>query len=68
VFESVAAYRPEGLVTVEEVRKILADFVARDLMLQEGNLYLSLAVLPLDSAGIEMPPQRAEVGLSAVAV
>jgi ribosomal peptide maturation radical SAM protein 1 len=68
VFESVAACRPEGLVTVEEVRKILADFVARDLMLQEGNLYLSLAVLPLDSAGIEMPPQRAEVGLSAVAV
>jgi ribosomal peptide maturation radical SAM protein 1 len=65
VFESVAACQPEGSVTVEEVRKILADFVARDLMLQEGNLYLSLAVLPLESASIEMPPQQAAVGLGA---
>jgi ribosomal peptide maturation radical SAM protein 1 len=67
LFESVAACRPEGSVTVEEVRKILADFVARDLMLQEGNLFLRLAVLPLDSTGMEMPPQPS-TSVSTVAV
>ncbi len=48
VFETVAGRHPEETITIEKVRKILGDFVERDLMLQEGNSYLCLAVLPLN--------------------
>jgi len=68
VLESVAGRHPEEAVTIEKVRKILGEFVARDLMLQEGNSYLSLAVLPLDYESLAMPPMEASAGLSAAAV
>ena len=48
IFETAASRHPEDRTTIEQVRKILAEFVAKDLMLREENLYLSLAVLPID--------------------
>jgi len=66
IFEAVAGRYPE--VTIEKVRKILSEFVALDLMLQEENLYLRLAILPIHETEIEMPPPHAAVGLSAAAV
>jgi ribosomal peptide maturation radical SAM protein 1 len=65
VFESVADRYP---VTIENVRQILDEFVARDLMLQEGNLYLSLAVLPLSNASMELPLTQASASVSTAAV
>jgi len=55
VLEAVSGLHPEEPVTIEKVRKILGEFVARDLMLQEGNLNLSLAILPLTPTSIETP-------------
>lgn len=63
VLESVAGRHPEEPVTIEKVREILGEFVARDLMLQEGSSYLSLAILPLDYASLEMPPLQVSAGL-----
>jgi hypothetical protein len=69
VLESVAVRHPEEAVTIEKVRKILGEFVARELMLQEGNSYLALAVLPLDYESLEMPRIHATANLgTAVAV
>src|SRR5947209_4437783 len=67
IFESVAGRHPEESITLEKVRRILSEFVARDLMLQEGNLYLSLAILPLNYENVEMPAMHTSANLSAVA-
>ena len=66
ILEAVAGRYPE--VTIENVRKILSEFVALDLMLQEENLYLRLAILPIHETEIEMPPPHVAAGLSAAAV
>lgn len=44
-----------GESMLEEGRKSLREFVARDLMLQEDNFYLSLALLPLRETGTALP-------------
>ncbi len=67
VFETVAARHPEETITVDKVRKILGDFVERELMLQEGNSYLCLAVLPLDYESLEVIPLRTSTHLSTAA-
>jgi hypothetical protein len=67
VFESIAGRHPEETITLEKVRKILGDFVERDLMLQEGNLYLCLAVLPLNDENLEVLPVRSSTNLSTAA-
>ncbi len=67
IWTSIADSHPEESITIERVREILGEFVSRDLMLEEGNLYLALAILPLDTS-VEMLPQRApaDVGLLAL--
>jgi hypothetical protein len=67
VFESVGGRHPEETITLEKVREILGDFVERDLMLQEGNLYLCLAVLPLNDENLEVLPVRSSTNLSTAA-
>jgi len=64
---SVAGRHPEETITMEKVRRILADFVERDLMLQEGNSYLCLAVLPLNYEDLEVLPAQLSTNLSASA-
>ncbi|HET9363589.1 MAG TPA: hypothetical protein VFP71_01240, partial [Candidatus Angelobacter sp.] len=68
VFESVAGRHPEETVTIEKVRKILGEFVEHDLMLQEGNSYLCLAVLPLDYESKVLPMQLSATTMSTMAV
>lgn len=67
IFESVSGRHPEESVTLEKVRRILSEFVARDLMLQEGNLYLSLAILPLNYENLDMPHMHTQANLGVVA-
>lgn len=58
IWSSLAENHPEETITLERVREILGEFVSRELMLEEGNLYLALAILPLDTS-VEILPQPA---------
>jgi ribosomal peptide maturation radical SAM protein 1 len=67
IWASVAGSHPDESVTIEKVREILGEFVSHDLMLEEGNLYLALAILPLNYTSQEMLPLHTSAGLSTVA-
>jgi hypothetical protein len=58
LLEYAALQYPDRSFTLEDVHKVLRAFVERDLMLQEDNLYLSLALLPLDQSVEIVPPPR----------
>jgi hypothetical protein len=58
LLDYAASQYPDQSFTMEDIHKILRGFVERDLMLQEDNLYLSLALLPLDQSVEIMPPPR----------
>jgi hypothetical protein len=58
LLEYAASQYPDQSFTLEDIRKVLRGFVERDLMLREDNLYLSLALLPLDRSVEIMPPSR----------
>src|SRR6266700_3882955 len=60
LLEYASAQHPEESFTLEDVRKVLRHFVEHELMLQEDNLYLSLALLPLDQSVEVMPPPSLE--------
>jgi ribosomal peptide maturation radical SAM protein 1 len=60
LLEYAASQHPDQSFTPEGVRKVLRELVERDLMLQEDNQYLSLALLPLDQSVEVMPPPRSE--------
>jgi len=47
-----------------EAKEILQEFLDRDLMLKEENLYLSLALLALRATGLELP--QAQLAASAL--
>ncbi|MFL6387925.1 MAG: RiPP maturation radical SAM C-methyltransferase [Terriglobales bacterium] len=64
VFETVAGRHPEETITIEKVRKILGEFVERELMIQEGNSYLCLAILPLNYESLNMFPIQSSATLS----
>ncbi len=63
LLETVLEHHPEKSTKAEEARSILREFVSRDLMLQEDNFYLSLALLPLRdlNRGMMQPPVAARV-------
>ena len=66
LLEHAASQYPDQSFIREDIQKVLRDFVQRDLMLQEDNLYLSLALLPLDhSAEITPPPRLAHASRAA---
>jgi ribosomal peptide maturation radical SAM protein 1 len=67
LLEYAASQFPDQSFTLEDIHKVLRGFVERDLMLQEDNLYLSLALLPLEESVEVMPPHRPEAA-STVAV
>jgi ribosomal peptide maturation radical SAM protein 1 len=61
LLESVLGEDAENPALLEEGRRILDEFIARDLMLKEDNFYLSLALLPLPSAtspAFELPQSK----------
>src|SRR5690349_20618754 len=58
LLEYAKAHYPDQSFTIEDVHGVLRGFVKRDLMLQEDNLYLSLALLPLDQSVEIMPSPR----------
>jgi hypothetical protein len=58
LLEYAALQHPDQSFTLEDIHKVLRGFVEGDLMLQEDNLYLSLALLPLDHSAEIMPPSR----------
>ena len=60
LLEYASAQHPEESLTLEDVRRILRQFMEHELMLQEDNLYLSLALLPLDQSVEVMPPPSLE--------
>ena len=67
MFETVASRHSEETITLEKVIKILGEFVERELMLQEGNSYLCLAVLPLNYESLNMFPVQPSATLSTAA-
>jgi hypothetical protein len=67
LLEFAASQFPDQSFTLEDIHKVLRGFVERDLMLQEDNLYLSLALLPLEESVEVTPPHRPEAA-STVAV
>jgi hypothetical protein len=67
LLEYASARYPDESFTLEDIQKILCAFVERELMLQEDNLYLSLALLPLDqSVEVTAPPPPENVARVAV--
>jgi hypothetical protein len=58
LLEYAALQHPDQSFTLGDIHKVLRVFVEGDLMLQEDNLYLSLALLPLDRSVEIMPPSR----------
>jgi ribosomal peptide maturation radical SAM protein 1 len=67
LLEHAAAQYPEQSFTLNDIHKVLHGFLERGLMLQEDNLYLSLALLPLEQSSEIMPPLRPEGGCLAAA-
>jgi hypothetical protein len=61
LLEYASAQHPDESFTLEDVQKHLRAFVERELMLQEDNLYLSLALLPLDQSVEVAPPSPENV-------
>ncbi|HEY2495753.1 MAG TPA: RiPP maturation radical SAM C-methyltransferase [Candidatus Angelobacter sp.] len=55
LLELVRKKYPSAGYTGEDVRRILKEFVDHDLVLCEDNLYLALALLPLDRMEEEIP-------------
>jgi ribosomal peptide maturation radical SAM protein 1 len=55
LLEYAASQYPDQSFAMEDIHEVLRAFVERDLMLQEDNLYLSLALLPLDRSVEIMP-------------
>lgn len=67
LLEYAASQHPDRSFSLEDIRRVLQTFVDRELMLQEDNQYLSLALLPLDqSVEIMPPPPPARVAQTAV--
>jgi ribosomal peptide maturation radical SAM protein 1 len=58
LLEYAALQYPDQSFTLEDIHKVLRVFVEGDLMLQEDNSYLSLALLPLDQSVEIMPSSR----------
>ena len=58
LLEYAALQHPDQSFTLEDIHKVLRGFVEGGLMLQEDNLYLSLALLPLDRSVEIMPLSR----------
>jgi ribosomal peptide maturation radical SAM protein 1 len=58
LLEYAASQYPDQSFTLEDIHQVLRSFMERDLMLQEDNLYLSLALLPLDRSVEIMPLPR----------
>ena len=66
LLEYAASHYPDRSFTLEDIHRVLREFLERGLMLQEDNLYLSLALLPLDQSVEVMPLPRPEsVGVAA---
>jgi hypothetical protein len=65
LLEHATAQYPDQSFTMEDIHTVLRGFVKHDLMLQEDNLYLSLALLPLDQSVEIMPSPRAEARVAA---
>jgi hypothetical protein len=59
---------PADNVTSEDVRRILDEFLAHDLILREDNLYLALALFPSESYSDDRPaiPERVAQPVHAV--
>jgi len=55
LLDSVRAKYPAAQCTAGDVQRILDEFVAHDLVLCEDNLYLALALLPLDCITEDVP-------------
>ena len=53
LLDSLRAHHPDA--TLDEVHRILNEFVNHDLVLREDNLYLALALLPPDHLSEDMP-------------
>jgi ribosomal peptide maturation radical SAM protein 1 len=68
LLEYASAQHPEEFFTLEDVRKALRHFVEHELMLREDNLYLSLALLPLDQSVEVMPPSLENAASVAVSL
>jgi len=67
LLEHAASQHPDQSFTLEDIHRVLREFLERGLMLQEDNLYLSLALLPFDQSVEVMPLPRPEsVGAAAV--
>ncbi|PYP91791.1 MAG: hypothetical protein DMG65_06415 [Candidatus Angelobacter sp. Gp1-AA117] len=56
LLEYAASQHLDRSFSLEEISQVLRIFVEHELMLQEDNLYLSLALLPLDQSFEIMPP------------
>jgi len=52
---------PEAQYTADDVQRILNEFLAHDLVLCEDNLYLALALLPLDRIEEDVPEKLGTV-------
>jgi len=55
LLDFVRAKYPAARYTADDVQRILDEFVAHDLVLCEDNLYLALALLPLDRITDDVP-------------
>jgi len=58
LIEAVLGRDSRNPAAMAEAKEILQEFLDRDLMLKEENLYLSLALLPLRATGLELPQAR----------
>jgi ribosomal peptide maturation radical SAM protein 1 len=64
LIEAVLGRDSRNPAAMAEAKEILREFLDRDLMLKEDNLYLSLALLPLRATGLELP--QAQLAASAL--
>jgi hypothetical protein len=64
LLESVLGCDSHIPAAMAEAKAILREFLDRDLILREDNLYLSLALLPLRATGIELPQAHLTASVS----
>ena len=65
LLEHAAPRYPDHSFNMEDIHRVLRDFVDLGLMLQEDNLYLSLATFPFDQPEEGMPTQIADARVAA---